>query len=85
MPGFGDPGLRSNHRADRIEEMRHDHGSVLPPEVLRKMHSKEVDYFKAYDRLLASYMGAIDMDLTSVCPTTVAPSVAYLPFSHFLF
>ena len=58
--------FRSNYRTEKIEEMRHDHGSVLPPEVLRKMHSKEVDYFKAYDKLLAGYMATIDIDLTSV-------------------
>lgn len=54
--------------------MRHDHGSVLPPEVLRKMHSKEVDYFKQYDKVLAEYMGAIDLDLTSVRVCLVSPT-----------
>lgn len=58
--------LLRNYRTDKIESMRHDHGSVLPPEIRAKMHSKEQDYFKSYDKILADYMAAIDFDLTAV-------------------
>jgi hypothetical protein len=49
-----------------MEAMRHDHGSVLPDEIRRKLHATELDYFKQYDALLTEYMAAIDIDLTSV-------------------
>jgi hypothetical protein len=49
-----------------MEAMRHDHGSVLPDEIRKKLHATELDYFKQYDGLLTEYMAAIDVDLTSV-------------------
>ncbi len=49
-----------------LEDMRHDHGSVLPTDTLAKLSAKEVDYFKQYDSLLTEYMTSIDLDITAV-------------------
>ena len=46
--------------------MRHDHGSVLPAEIVAKLSSKEVDYFKQYDSLLTEFMTGVDLDITAV-------------------
>lgn len=55
----------SNHRAGKIERVRHEHGGVAPPEVLDCMSAQEHDYFKGYSKLLEEYMMAMDIDLTA--------------------
>lgn len=53
-------------RLEIIEDMRHDHGTVLPPETTAKLSAKEVDYFKQYDTLLTEFMTGLDLDITAV-------------------
>lgn len=52
-------------RLEIIEDMRHDHGTVLPPETTAKLSAKEVDYFKQYDTLLTEFMTGLDLDITA--------------------
>eukprot|EP01113_Clastostelium_recurvatum_P017367 TRINITY_DN2036_c0_g1_i1.p1 TRINITY_DN2036_c0_g1~~TRINITY_DN2036_c0_g1_i1.p1 ORF type:complete len:211 (+),score=19.71 TRINITY_DN2036_c0_g1_i1:42-635(+) len=53
------------HRLNKIKDLRWDlGGAVLPTEVRDSMSASEVEWFQGYDKLLAEYMGAIDLDLT---------------------
>ncbi|GBG75646.1 hypothetical protein CBR_g20274 [Chara braunii] len=51
-------------RMARIKELRWQLGAVLPAEVQRHLCQSEKTFFKDYDRLLGTYMSAVDVDLT---------------------
>jgi hypothetical protein len=80
-------GCVRQRRLERIEDIRHDHGAVLPADTLEKLSSKEVDYFKQYDSLLTGYMRAVHLDLTAVgrapcLPASLPPCRLSSPSPH---
>ncbi|XP_042473737.1 DNA replication complex GINS protein PSF1-like [Zingiber officinale] len=47
-----------------IQSLRWKLGSVLPQEILVKLHNLEIEYFKNHSEALESYMSEMDLDLT---------------------
>lgn len=55
-----------HQRLKLIEQLRWTQGTVLPPLLRDKLSSTELEYFNTYSNLLADYMNAEGVDLTSI-------------------
>lgn len=56
----------SRHRILKVQQLRWERGSVIPPKAGEKLSPKEVEFFGAYDRLLGDHMKKLNLDLTAV-------------------
>lgn len=54
--------LRS--RLEQVCDYRWEVGAVLPPELKENLSVAELDYFRTYNKMVASYMASIGVDLS---------------------
>ncbi|OQR87961.1 DNA replication complex GINS protein PSF1 [Achlya hypogyna] len=55
----------SNHRVNKIKELRWQTGSVVPDHLAPALCPREMQFFHNYDQLLTGYMAGFGMDLAA--------------------
>ena len=63
-------------RARKIEQIRWDYGATLPSGTKSRLGAGELDYFRQYNRILASYVRESGIDVTiDTCPPVGNPRI----------
>lgn len=69
----------------RLRQARWELGSILPPEITTNLINPEIQWFQAYNKILATYMRSIGDDGLNITNDVQPPKSLYVEVYSFLF